>query len=213
MNRSLVIPAMIVLVAASAPKKPPAPNAPHAPTWDIKTSQMNANMQTGRFSAPNHVTMLRADGSTVDADRANGNYKTHQATLYGHVTVHDAGGTFGLRSAAAVQGRGPATLTADEVALDDAAHTYDASGNVHYEQGSTTADAQSAHLNDVTHRLDLSGKVHVVEGDRTMDSDRATYDTQTGAGESDKNVTIVMPGPSPSIATPKPITIHKPKIP
>ena len=212
MKRAIVIPALLLL-AAVAPRTPPRTQPKAAPTWDIKTSQMNANAATGRFSAPNHVTMLRADGSTVDADRADGNYKAHQATLYGHVTVHDAGGTFGLRSASAVQGRGPATLTADKVALDDAAHTYDASGDVHYEQGDTSADAQNAHLNDLTHVLELNGKVHVVQGDRTMDSEHATYNTQTGQGESDKDVTITMPGPSPSIATPKPLTIHKPKIP
>lgn len=198
----------MALLAAAAPKAQPP-----ALVWNLKTTQMNANMATGVFSAPNHVLLTRADGSTVDADRANGNYKQHQASLFGHVSVHDAGGTFGLRSASSAQGRGPATLVCDELDLDDAAHAYDAKGHVHYEQGDTKVDAQSAHLNDLTHQLDLAGNVHVVQGDRTLDAQKATYNTQSGLGEANNDVTIVMPAPSPSIATPKPITIKNPKIP
>lgn len=204
------------LLAALVPdltSKPAATKPVAAPQWDMKTTEMNANMETGVFSAPNHVLLLRADGSTVNADRATGNYKAHQADLLGHVTVYDSSGTFGLRSASAAQGRGPANLTSDELHLDDGAHTYDASGNVHYKQGDTTIDAQTAHLNDLTHQMDLSGKVHVVQGDRSLDADHATYNTQSGLGQADKDVTIIMPGPSPSIATPKPITIKAPKIP
>ncbi len=208
---------LLVSAAAILPKGPPHPlpprPSPGAPEWNLKTTQMNSNMLTGVFSAPEHVLLMRADGSTVNADRALGNYKLHQASLYGHVNVQDAGGTFGLRSASAVQGRGPATLTCDELHLDDAAHTYDATGSVHYVQSDTTIDADKAHLNDLTHQLDLSGKVHVVQGDRTLDADKATYNTETGQGQSEGDVTIVMPAPSPSIATPKPINIKQPKIP
>ncbi|HEV3152466.1 MAG TPA: LPS export ABC transporter periplasmic protein LptC [Candidatus Baltobacteraceae bacterium] len=217
MIRSLLV--CTVLVAAALPKavppvtKTPSPAPAQQPVWNMKTSQMNANMLSGRFSAPNHVLLLRGDGSTVDADRAAGNYKQKRASLFGHVTVHDVGGTLGLHSATNVQTRGPATLTADELHVDDQNHTYDAAGHVHYEQADSIADADTAHLNDATHELDLRGKVHVVQGDRTIDSDHATYNTLTGLGQADTNVTITMPGPSPSIATPKPITLKKPKIP
>lgn len=198
-------------LAMAAPKKaPPAQSAVGG--WTLKTDEIEANLKTGNFNAPHHVTMTREDGSVVDADQAQGNFKRKRATLTGNVSVHDASGTFGLRSAQAVK-RDPATLTADTVALDDLAHVYDADGNVHYSQGQTTVDAQKAHLNDVTHRLDLSGKVHVVQGQRTLDSDTATYNTVTGDGEADGNAMMIFPGFVPSIATPKPIILHGPKIP
>jgi lipopolysaccharide assembly outer membrane protein LptD (OstA) len=61
--------------------------------------------------------------------------------------------------------------------------------------------------------LTLVGKVHVVQGDRTLDADTATYNTQTGTGEADDNVLVTFPGVTPSIATPKPITVKGPAIP
>ena len=199
-------------LAIAAPKSAPAKSSAAVGGWTLKTDELQANLKTGHFTAPHHVTMTREDGSVVDADRAQGNFKKTRATLNGSVSVHDASGTFGLRSAQAVK-RDPATLTADTVALDDTAHVYDADGNVHYVQGQTTVDAQKAHLNDVTHRLDLSGKVHVVQGQRTLDSDTATYNTVTGDGEADGNAMMIFPGFVPSIATPKPIILHGPKIP
>jgi len=180
--------------------------------WTIQTDQTDLNLASGAFAVPHAFTMTREDGSTVTADRAVGNYKKKQAVLYGHVSVHDANGTFGLKSAQTVHHE-PATLTADTLKLDDALHLYDADGNVHYVQGQTTVDAQMAHLNDVTHRLDLSGKVHIVQADRTLDAQTATYNTATGDGEADGNAMMTFPGLAPSIATPKPIIIRGPKIP
>jgi lipopolysaccharide assembly outer membrane protein LptD (OstA) len=195
----------IALIAAAAPPK----NAPNAKIgeWDLKTDQMSANLLSGTFVAPHHVTLTRADGSIIVADRANGNYKKRQADLFGHVSVHDASGTFGLKSAQNEQSHAPATLTSNELRLDDAAHLYDAKGDVHYEQGQTTADAQSAHLNDATHELDLTGKVHVVQADLTLDADSATYNTLTGAGEARTNVLMTFPGVTPTFATPKPLKV------
>jgi lipopolysaccharide assembly outer membrane protein LptD (OstA) len=218
MKRALVLAAAFALIAAAAtPVKknapPPQGTAATVGQWHMKTDQLSANLQNGQFSAPDHVLLTREDGSTVEADRAIGNYRRKQATLYGHVTVHDASGSFGLSSAQQAQPHAAATLTADEVKLDDIAHLYDAKGNVHYEQGETTADAQSAHLNDVTHQLALSGKVHVVQADRTLDAETATYNTASGIGEADNNVTITFPGVTPSIATPKPIIIKGPAVP
>lgn len=206
--------AAAALLAAIAPKPPAAQTK--IGEWNLQTDQLTANLATGAFNAPDHVTLTRADGSVIQADHANGNYKQRQATLAGHVSVHDASGTFGLKSAQTTnpgQPRGPATLASDQLKLDDAARLYDAAGNVHYEQGATKVDAQTAHLNDATHQLDLSGKVHVVRADQTLDAERATYNTQTGFGTAENNVMVTFPGAPISIATPKPITIKKPKIP
>lgn len=201
-------------LASAAPKKaaPPAKSSATIGAWTLKTTEIEANLKTGRFKAPKHVTMTRADGSIVEADSATGNYRKKQAVLSGNVSVHDASGTFGLKSASAVK-HDPATLTADTVKVDDVTHLYDADGSVHYVQGQTTVDAQKAHLNDITHRLDLSGKVHVVQGERTLDADTATYNTLSGDGEADGNAMMTFPGITPSIATPKPIILHGPKIP
>lgn len=205
MKRAAAALSIVVLIAAAPPPKA-AFNAKIG-EWNLQTDEVNANMLSGSFSAPHKVTLTRADGSVVVADRANGNYKQRQANLFGHVSMHDASGTFGLKSAASGSSHGPATLTADTLRLDDNAKLYDASGNVHYEQGTTTADAQRAHLNDATHDLELAGKVHVVQGDRTLDCETASYNTQSGAGEANKNVLITFPGITPTFATPKPLKL------
>lgn len=215
MKRVLMLAGALALVAAAAtPKAAPSANAPAAKIgeWNLKTDQLSANLQSGRFSAPDHVVLTRTDGSVVTADRATGNYKQREATLYGHVSVHDTSGTFGLQSAQS-QSRGPGTLTADQLQIDDTSHLYDANGNVHYEQADTTADAQSAHLDDTTHVLTLNGKVHVVQGDRALDAQSVVYNTQSGLGSASNNVTITFPGVTPSIATPKPIIIKGPAVP
>jgi lipopolysaccharide export system protein LptA len=218
--RSAAAASLMLLLAAggalaSAAPKNPSPQAKSSATvgaWTLVTTEVDANMKTGAFKAPQHVTMTRADGSIVQADKATGNYKKKQAVLTGNVSVHDASGTFGLKSASAVK-RDPATLTADTLTVDDVTHLYDAVGSVHYAQGQTTVDAEKAHLNDLTHRLDLSGKVHVVQGERTLDADTATYNTMTGDGEADGNAMMTFPGVTPSIATPKPIKLPGVKIP
>lgn len=215
MMRAFACAAILPLILAGAPargvprKRPPAARLG---AWDLSTTNVNANLATGDFSAPSPVVMRRADGSTVHADRAIGNFKKKRATLLGHVVVHDTNGTFGLSSAQHASHE-PATLSSDRLVLDDAKHVYDASGSVHYVQGRTTADAAHAHLNDAAHRLDLQGNVHIVQGDRTLSADSATYNTLTGDGEADGNATAMFPGISPSIATPKPIVIRKPRIP
>jgi lipopolysaccharide assembly outer membrane protein LptD (OstA) len=213
MRRALVIVLMLATLAAAA--KPPRPGGGgvRVGLWDVKTDRMSANLMTGQFAAPDHVTMTRSDGSTVDGDRAVGNFKLKRISLYGNVVIHDQSGSFGLQSGTAAQGKGPATLTADELAVDDLTRLYDARGNVHYEQADTRVDSQTAHLNDKTHRLELSGNVHIVQGDRTLYADRAAYNTKTGDGEADDNVRMEFPGVTPEIATPKPITVKAPKIP
>jgi lipopolysaccharide export system protein LptA len=215
MTRMLMAGIVFLVTVAPAPRTASTASA-RIGEWNLRTDRLGANLASGSFSAPDHVTLTRADGSIIVADRANGNYKKRQAALFGHVSVHDASGTFGLKSAQTTntnRPRGPATLTSDELHLDDAAHVYDANGNVHYEQGHTNVDAQNAHLNDLTHELDLTGKVHVVRADQTLVADRATYNTQSGDGVAESNVLVTFPGITPTIATPKPIRIRAPKIP
>ncbi|NNM92749.1 MAG: LPS export ABC transporter periplasmic protein LptC, partial [Candidatus Eremiobacteraeota bacterium] len=62
--------------------------------WNIHTSLVDFNLKTNDFSAPQHVLVTR-DGTTIDADRANGNAKSGQATLFGHVVLHDKNGNLG----------------------------------------------------------------------------------------------------------------------
>lgn len=211
MKRLAAVISIFVLVAAAPASKGNA--SAKIGEWNMQTDELDANLASGSFAAPHHVTLTRADGSVIVADRANGNYKKSRANLFGHVSVRDASGTFGLKSAQSDRSHGPATLTSDELRLDDKSRLYDASGSVHYVQGDTNVDAQTAHLNDATHQLDLTGKVHVVQADRTLDAAHATYNTQSGLGEADDNVLITFPGITPTFATPKPITIKAPKVP
>lgn len=201
---------------ARTPAKPHA--APEPPTaigpWNVAADDINANIQSGDFSIPGHFEMTRADGSTVDADRAVGNYKRKRAHLYGHVVMHDAAGTLGGLSSARRASREAATLRSDELAMDGIRKIYTAIGSVHYEQGPSTADADSAKLNDKTHRLNLLGNVHIVRADRTLDSQSAVYNTVSGDGEATGKVRMVFPSAiHPTLATPKPIVIKNPKIP
>ncbi len=129
------------------------------------------------------------------------------------MSVHDQSGNFGLQSGDAGQSKGPATLTSDQLSVNDTTHLFDAKGHVHYAQGDTVADSQTAHLNDATHQLTLTGDVHVVQGDRDLYAATGTYNTKSGAGIADTDVRIEFPGITPQIATPKPINIKGPKIP
>ncbi len=181
--------------------------------WNIHTSLVDFNLKTNDFSAPNHVLVTR-DGTTIDADRANGNAKTGQATLYGHVVLHDKNGNLGgLSSTKKASGRGPATLTADKMTIDEKTRIYTAVGHMHYTQADTTADAQSGKLNDITHELDLRGDVHVRQGARSLIADHVLYNTITGQAEADGNVVLRFPSQiRESAPTPKPIVIKNPKI-
>lgn len=181
--------------------------------WTVEADEMSANMTTGQFSVPHKLLMTRSDGSTVQGDRAVGNFKKKRIALYGDVQVHDVSGSFGLQSASADQNRGPATLTSDDLLIDDRTRLYDARGNVHYEQGETIATSDLAHLNDKTHELTLTGHVHAVQGERSLDSQMAVYNTLTGQGTAQNDVRMEFPGITPEIATPKPITIKGPAIP
>lgn len=208
---SIALLAFAATVAAAPQKRAPqskAKSTVQVAGWTLETEQMDADTQSGDFSSPVKVHLTRTDGSTIDADRADGNYKKHQANLFGHVQIHDTTGTFGMKSGANAPHQ-PASLATDELHVDGITRVYEAQGNVHYEQGQSTADSDHARLNDNTHLLNMDGKVHVVEGERTLFADRATYDTVTGHGTADGNIRMEFPGVMPQIATPKPIIIKK----
>lgn len=213
MKYSLLILAAAALIAA-APK--PSPSAAGGTqfsvgVWTVKMTSVDVNFKTGDFTTPNQVTMTR-EGGDITGDRANGNYKTKAATLYGHVVMHDSQGNFaGLSSTNASSNRGPATLTADQVNIDGTAKVYTATGNVHYVQADTTVDAAKGVLNDGSHQLDLTGNVHIVQGDRNMKAEHVVYNTIDGKAHAEGNVVMQFPSEvNPHFATPKPIKITNP---
>ena len=213
MKRTLCLLAAAALVAA-APKPSPAPDNGtqfQVGVWTVHMTSVDVNFKSGDFSTPNKVTMNR-EGGDITGDRANGNYKTKAATLYGHVVMHDTQGNFaGLSSTTPANSRGPSTLTADQVNIDGTAKIYTATGNVHYVQADTTVDAAKGVLNDGTHALDLTGNVHIVQGDRNMQAEHVVYNTVTGQAHAEGNVVMQFPGEvHPHIATPKPIIIKNP---
>jgi lipopolysaccharide assembly outer membrane protein LptD (OstA) len=156
---------------------------------------------------------MTREGGDITADRANGNFKTQIATLYGNVTMHDLRGNFaGLASASVTQPNGPATMTADQVRIDGKAKVYSATGHVHYVQQNTTVDADRGTLNDLTHLLYLDGHVHISQGLRSLSADHVVYDTIAGTAHAESNVTMQFPSTIQThLATPKPIRI--PRIP
>jgi lipopolysaccharide export system protein LptA len=210
MSRALALLVAVLLLGAVGPRAV----VPQKNGWSFDTADLVANLKTGDFSAPGRVHMVRADGSTVDADRAEGNFKKRITQLYGHVMVNDATGTFnGVTATASKGAHGPAKLDCDALTVDEKSKTYVADGNVHYAQRDSTADAQHAVLNDRTHRLVMNGDVHLVRADRTMDSQVVTYDTKTGSVVANTEVRLNFPsGAHPSIATPRPIVIKNTKI-
>jgi lipopolysaccharide assembly outer membrane protein LptD (OstA) len=161
---SLLFTVAAVPIMGAAPQRsnPPAA-APGAgfsfQDWQIKTDQIDYMYQSGEFNIPSHVTLVRP-GSQIQADRATGNQKTKQATLTGHVVLHDYTG-----SLASMGGQGgshdPATLTCDTLQIDGASKTYTAIGNVRFMQGSSRASADRAVMNGLTHDLHLYGNVQL----------------------------------------------------
>jgi lipopolysaccharide assembly outer membrane protein LptD (OstA) len=214
MKHTLTFVAAAALIAA-APK--PSPSAAPGGTqftvgvWTVHMTSVDVNFKNGDFSTPNRITMNR-EGGDITGDRANGNYKTKAATIYGHVVMHDSQGNFaGLSSTNASSNRGPATLTADQVNIDGTAKIYTATGNVHYVQADTTVDAKKGVLNDGSHELDLQGNVHIVQGDRNMKAEHVVYNTITGKAHAEGNVVMQFPSEvNPRFATPKPIKITNP---
>lgn len=179
--------------------------------WTVHMTQVDANFKTGVWSTPDKVVMTR-EGGDITGDRADGNYKTKDATLRGHVVMHDTQGNFaGLSETKPSNSRGPSTLTADEVQIDGTAKVYTATGNVHYVQGDTTVDAERGQLNDESHLLDLRGNVKIVQGERNMSAGHVLYNTVTGQAHAEDDVIMQFPSAiNKSVATPKPLKIPNP---
>lgn len=219
MTRSLtaLLVASVVIAAAPAPRPSPHVGLPGGASfgvgiWTVHTTSADLNFKSGDFSTPDKLVMTRAGGD-ITADRANGNFKTQIATLYGNVTMHDLSGNFaGLSSASVARPNGPATMTADQVRIDGKARVYTATGHVHYVQENTTVDADRGTLNDVTHLLYLDGNVRVSQGLRSLAADHVIYDTIASTAHAEGNVTMLFPSTIQGhLATPKPIRI--PRIP
>lgn len=144
-------------VMAAAPK-PPAQNQAGTgfsfSDWHVSTNEFEYDWQSGKFNAPTHVTLTRP-GSSIQADRAFGNRNAKQATLTGHVVLHDDSGV--LTSAGSSGSHAPATLTCDNLTIDGASKTYIATGNVYFSQGGSEVHADRAVMNGVTHDIHLYG--------------------------------------------------------
>ena len=152
---------LAAFLIAAAPKAPPAHSAAgfSFQDWNVNTDQFDFNWQSGAFSTPSHVTLTRP-GSSIQADRAFGNQKQKQATLTGHVVLHDNSGV--LTNFAGQTGpHQPATLTCENLTIDGVTKTYVATGDVHFMQGGSVVRADRAVMNGITHDLHLYGHVQL----------------------------------------------------
>jgi lipopolysaccharide assembly outer membrane protein LptD (OstA) len=178
--------AMLTLTAltpAPAPTHTPAPAASRAaapaPTlapkgsgsgagfsfsdWHVSTGQLDANWQSGVFSTPGHITLTRP-GSDISADRSNGNFKSHQATLTGHVVLHDNNGVLtNFAGQPPSAPHVPAMLTCDNLNIDGKSKTYIATGNVHFTQGPSEVRANRAVMDGISHDIHLYGNVQLTQ--------------------------------------------------
>ena len=157
MNRLLALCA--ALCAAALPAFTSAATPPANMSfgdWTVNTGEVAMNWQTGVFSTPVPVTMTRP-GARIRADRANGNYNTHQAVLTGNVSLYDQTGSLVNFSGV----HKPASLTCDTLQVDGTTKVYVATGRVHFSQGTSWASADRAVMNGNTHDLHLYGHVQL----------------------------------------------------
>ncbi len=127
--------------------------------WHVTTGELNANWQSGTFTTPGRIVLTRP-GSDIQADRAQGNWKSHQATLTGHVVLHDSNGVL-TKFAGQNNSSAPATLTCENLTIDGTTKTYVATGNVHFLQGGSEVRADRAVMNGITHEINLYGNVQL----------------------------------------------------
>lgn len=158
-RKLLTLVAGLMLIAAAPVQKPGTGFS--FSDWHFASAQLDSNWQTGAFTAPVHVTLTRP-GSDINADRATGNWKSHQALLSGHVVVHDNNGVL-TNFAGQTGSRAPATLTCDNLNIDGTKKTYVATGNVHYKQGPSEVRADRAIMDGVTHDIHLTGNVQLTQ--------------------------------------------------
>ncbi|MFN2448298.1 MAG: hypothetical protein ABR508_00700 [Candidatus Baltobacteraceae bacterium] len=127
--------------------------------WQVSTGQLDTNWSTGAFSTPGHIVLTRP-GSSIEANRATGNFKSHQTTLTGSVVLHDMNGVL---TGFAGQGasHAAATLTCENLDIDGLTKTYVATGNVYFSQGGRSVRADRAVMNGATHDIHLFGHVQL----------------------------------------------------
>lgn len=161
MNLRLLAAILTVILIGAAPKAPQSRSAVGFgfSDWNVKTDQLDSNWQTGAFNAPGRILLTRP-GSDISADRANGNFKTHSATLTGNVILHDNNGVL-TNFAGQTGNKAPAMLTCDNLTIDGVTKTYVATGNVHFIQGASDVRADRAIMNGITHDLHLYGHVQL----------------------------------------------------
>lgn len=147
----------IALLAAAPPSSAAGFNFSD---WQVTTGELDWNYQTGAFSTPGHVHLQRP-GSDIQADRANGNTKTKQATLNGNVFLHDQNGVLTNFGGGSSSRSRPATLTCDNLQIDGVSKVYTATGHVHFTQGGSSMTADRAIMNGFTHDLHLYGNVQI----------------------------------------------------
>lgn len=155
--------AIALLAAAPKPQQPPTAQIGG---WDMRTSDVMTNVVSGSFTLPNHVSLVRTDGSTVDADRATGNFKDKNIDLNGHVVMHDNSGALGKR--VGVTGGNPkktvpATMVCNALHIDEKQNVYVATGSVKYRQGNSVLDADRVVLDNGKHKVHMSGHVRVTQ--------------------------------------------------
>jgi lipopolysaccharide assembly outer membrane protein LptD (OstA) len=171
MNAGFIL-ALVAAIASAAPSAAPkaTPTASPPPKsgagfsfsdWHVSTGQLDANWQTGIFNTPGHITLTRP-GSDISADKANGNWKIHQATLTGHVVLHDNNGVL-TNFAGQTSSHAPAMLTCDNLNIDGTTKTYIATGNVHFTQGTSEVRAKRAVMDGISHEIHLFGDVQLTQ--------------------------------------------------
>src|SRR5579883_2564294 len=130
--------------------------------WHVQTNQLDANWQSGSFNAPVHITLTRP-GSDISADRMVGNFKQHQATLTGHVVLHDTNGVLTNFAGEARGSHEPAMLTCDTLNIQGSTKQYIATGNVYFKQGGSEVRAGRAVMDGITHEIHLYDNVQLTQ--------------------------------------------------
>jgi lipopolysaccharide assembly outer membrane protein LptD (OstA) len=167
MKRRILPIILTTLALGAAPKATPSAPPPGGGAgfsfsdWHVTTGQLDANWQSGNFNTPGRIVLTRP-GSDIQADRANGNFKQHQATLTGHVVLHDNNGVL-TNFAGQTGSKVPATLTCDNLNIDGTSKTYVATGSVYFKQGASEVRSDRAVMNGMTHDIHLYGHVQLTQ--------------------------------------------------
>ena len=193
--------AVSLLGAAPEPKASDPASSMTLNGYQIETALVNSNFNTGDFTMPQEVKVLRT-GSDARGDRAHGNSKRGFAVLEGHVVVHDSGGAPEAKEAGGDY-TGPATISCDTLTLDMKGRSYDAQGNVHFSQGNRTGSATRGILNQTAHTLHLEGNVVLTEGETSIRGNVVDYNLQTrDVVATGAPIIIKQPVPAPSPGAP-----------